>query len=47
MDEVVYDEKLLIHFFKDSLSNAALIWYMRLDNTEVKKLKELVDACIT
>jgi len=47
MDEVVYDEKLLIHFFQDSLSNAALIWYMRLDNTEVKKLKELVDACIT
>jgi hypothetical protein len=30
MVEVVDDEKLLIHFFQDSLSDAALIWYMRL-----------------
>jgi hypothetical protein len=34
--EVVYDEKLLIHFFQDSLSDIALTWYMRLDNTKVK-----------
>jgi hypothetical protein len=31
--EVVDDEKLLIHFFQDSLSGAAFTWYMRLDNT--------------
>jgi len=37
MAEVVEDEKLLIHFFQDSLSGTALTWYMRLDNTKVKK----------
>jgi hypothetical protein len=42
--EVVDDEKLLVHFFQDSLSDAALTWYMRLDNTKVKKWKGLVDA---
>ena len=46
MTEVVYDEKLLIHFFQDSLSDATLIWYMLLDNTKVKKSKDLVDAFI-
>jgi hypothetical protein len=46
MVEVVYDEKLLIHFFQDSLSGAALIWYMWLDNTKVKKWKDFVDAFI-
>jgi hypothetical protein len=44
MAEVVDDEKLLIHFFQDSLSDAVLTWYMRLDNTKVKKWKDLVDA---
>ena len=44
MAEVVYDDKLLIHFFQDSLSDVALIWYMRLDNTKVKKWKDLVDV---
>ena len=42
--EVVDDEKLLIHFFQDSLSGVALTWYMRLDNTKVKKWKDLVYA---
>jgi hypothetical protein len=46
MTEVVYDEKLLIHFFQDSLSDVTLIWYMLLDNTKVKKWKDLVDAFI-
>jgi len=46
MVEVVYDEKLFIHFFHDSLSDATLTWYMRLDNTKVKKWKDLVDAFI-
>jgi hypothetical protein len=44
MVEVGDDEKLLIHFFQDSLSGAALTWYMQLDNTKVKKWKDLVDA---
>jgi hypothetical protein len=46
MVEVVYDEKLLIHFFQDSLSNVALTWYMRLDNTKIKKWMDLVNAFI-
>jgi hypothetical protein len=37
MAKVVYDEKLLIHFFQDSSSDIAFTWYMRLDNTKVKK----------
>ena len=44
MVEMVDDAKLLIHFFQDSLSDAALTWYMRLDNTNVKKWKDLVDV---
>ena len=44
MAEVVDDEKLLIHFFQDSLSDAVLTWYLLLDNTKVKKWKDLVDA---
>jgi hypothetical protein len=46
MVEVVYDEKLLIHSFQDSLSNVALNWYMLLDNTKVKKWKDFVDVFI-
>ena len=46
MAKVVYDEKLLIHFFQDSLSDTALIWYMHLDNTKVKGWKDLMDAFI-
>jgi len=36
MAEVIYDEKLFIHFFQDNLSDVALTWYMWLDNTKVK-----------
>jgi len=39
MTKVVDDEKLLIHFFQDSLSDATLTWYIRLDNTKVKKME--------
>jgi len=46
MTEVVYDEKLLIHFFQDSLSDVALTWYIWLDTTKIKKWKDLVDAFI-
>jgi hypothetical protein len=37
MAKVVHDKKLLIHFFQDSLSDVAFTWYMRLDNTKIKK----------
>ena len=46
MAEVVHDEKLLMHFFQDSLSGEALSWYMRLDSTKIQKWKDLVDAFI-
>jgi hypothetical protein len=44
MAEVIYDDKLLIYFFQDSLAGSALSWYMRLDNVKVKKWKDLVEA---
>jgi len=44
MAEVIYDDKLLIYFFLDSLAGAVLSWYMRLDNAKVKKWKDLVEA---
>jgi hypothetical protein len=43
MAEVIYDDKLLIYFFQDSLAGSALSWYMRLDNAKVKKRKDLVE----
>jgi predicted metal-dependent hydrolase len=46
MTEVVYDEKLLMHFFQDSLSGATLSWYMRLDNTKIRRWKDLVEAFV-
>jgi hypothetical protein len=46
MAEVVHDEKLLMYFFQDSLSRAALSWYMRLDNTKIRRWKDLVEAFV-
>ena len=46
MAEVVHDEKLLMHFFQDSLSGVTLSWYMRLDNTKIRRWKDLVHAFI-
>jgi hypothetical protein len=37
MAKVMNDEKLLVHFFQDSLNGAALSWYMRLDNTKIRR----------
>jgi hypothetical protein len=37
MAKVMHDEKLLVHFFQDSLNGAALSWYMRLDNTKIRR----------
>lgn len=35
----MHDEKFLMHFFQDSLGEAALGWYMRLDNMKIWKWK--------
>ena len=37
MTEVIYNDKLLIHFFQDSLTGFVLNWYMTLDNTRQYK----------
>ncbi|XP_073225755.1 uncharacterized protein [Cicer arietinum] len=39
-----HDEKLLIHFFQDSLTGASLSWYMHLERTHISSWKDLVDA---
>jgi hypothetical protein len=44
MAEVIYDDRMLIYFFQDSLTGSALSWYMRLDNIKMKTWKDLVDA---
>jgi hypothetical protein len=45
-NKMVNDEKILIHFFYDNLNDAALTWYIWLDNTKVKKWKDLAEAFI-
>jgi len=44
MAEMIYNDKMLIYFFQDSLTRSALSWYMSLDNTKIKTWKDLVDA---
>jgi hypothetical protein len=44
MAEVIYDDRMLIYFFQDSLTESTLSWYMRLDNIKIKTWKDLVDA---
>jgi len=44
MAKVIYDDKLLIYFFQDSMAGSALSWYMKLDNAKVKKWKDLDEA---
>jgi len=38
------DEKLLIHFFQDSLADTALSWYMHLEPARIRSWNDLVDA---
>jgi len=40
----VYDEKLLVHFFQDSLAAPTLNWYMRLERAHICSWRDLVDA---
>ena len=44
MEEMVSDEKSLIHFFQGSLSDTTLAWYVRLDNTKIRRWKDCVEA---
>ena len=38
------DEKLLIHFFQDSLAGTALSWYVHLEPARIRSWNDLVDA---
>jgi hypothetical protein len=44
MAKVIHNAKMLIYFFQDSLTGSALSWYMRLDNTRIKKWADLTYA---
>ncbi|XP_020225338.1 uncharacterized protein LOC109807232 [Cajanus cajan] len=44
MAAYVSNEKLLIHYFQESLSDAALNWYMQLDGGKIQTWKQLADA---
>jgi hypothetical protein len=46
MAQVVNNEKLLVHFFQDSLSDATLVWYIKLNNTEIHGWEDLVGAFV-
>jgi len=39
-----HNEKLLIHYFQDSLGGVALNWYMLLEPTRISSFKDLVDT---
>ncbi|XP_050916440.1 uncharacterized protein LOC127131570 [Lathyrus oleraceus] len=41
------DEKMLMHFFQDSLSGGSLDWYMSLERANVRSWRELVNAFVT
>jgi len=38
------DEKLLMHFFQDSLAGAAVIWYTNLEASCIRTWKDLITA---
>ena len=40
------DEKLLMHFFQDSLAEAAVAWYTNLEASQVRSWKDLATAFI-
>ncbi|XP_017979699.1 PREDICTED: uncharacterized protein LOC108662712 [Theobroma cacao] len=41
-----HDDKLLIHFFQDSLTGSAARWYVQLDRNSIKTWKDLARAFI-
>jgi len=40
------DHQVLIHYFQDSLTGAALKWYMNLDRAEIRTFNDLRDAFV-
>ncbi|RDY12081.1 hypothetical protein CR513_03166, partial [Mucuna pruriens] len=44
MAAYIYDDKILIHCFQDSLTGAALNWYVSLEQGRVKIWRDLVEA---
>jgi hypothetical protein len=40
------NDKLLIHYFQDSLTGAALRWYMDLDSTNIRTFNDLASAFV-
>lgn len=40
------NQQLLIHYFQDSLTGAALKWYMGLDGTKISTFRDLGDAFV-
>jgi len=41
-----HDDKMLIHFFQDSLAGMACNWYMHLEPARIHSWKDMVDAFI-
>lgn len=42
--EIIHAEILLIHYFYESLSEVAFMWFMQLDNSKIRRWKDLMDA---
>lgn len=40
------NHQLLIHYFQDNLTSAALKWYMGLDSTQIQKFSNLCEAFV-
>lgn len=40
------DERLLMHFFQDSLARASLEWYMHLERTIIRNWRDLVEEFV-
>lgn len=43
MDAYPDDDRLLMHFFQDSLSGASLDWYIQLEGTHIRTWRELAE----
>jgi len=39
-------EKLLMHFFQESIARAAITWYTNLEPSRIRSRKDLMDAFI-
>jgi len=46
MSTRAYNDKMLVHFFQDSLAGAAKKWYMSLDSARIRTFNDLANAFI-